>query len=164
MTEDERIKHLKKVVADGRLLLHQDEVIEVVPDPETKLHSLFGIRRDGCGGHCTQVSNLFARTSFTPNSEAHANLMAAAFNDFEWVLKRLEVYRWAMLKTNEEVQQILGKVLNYPWFKDDQKNFPGATEQHGVCVGDHVTETIAEEAAAKIRALEAELTELKGRR
>ena len=38
----------------------------------------------------------------------------------------------------------------YPWFKDDRKNFPGATEEHGVCVGEHVAETIASEAANKI--------------
>jgi hypothetical protein len=46
-----------------------------------------------------------------------------------------------------EVEQILGKALGYPWFKDDQENFPGATEADGVCIGEHVTESIAQEAA-----------------
>lgn len=56
----------------------------------------------------------------------------------------------------DEVQQELGKALNYPWFKDDPKNFPGADEDDGVCVGDHVAETIVVEAATRIRALTAE--------
>lgn len=51
---------------------------------------------------------------------------------------------------NETVCQTLGAVLGYPWLKDDQKNFPGATEADGVCVGDHVAESIASEAAAKL--------------
>jgi hypothetical protein len=55
--------------------------------------------------------------------------------------------RTGMAKENEEVCQALGKALHYPWFKDDQKNFPGATEEAGVCVGEHVAPSIAEEAA-----------------
>lgn len=56
----------------------------------------------------------------------------------------------ALTKQNEEISQTLGKALGYPWFKDDPKNFPDSTEEHGVCVGDHVAETLAGEAAAKI--------------
>lgn len=51
------------------------------------------------------------------------------------------------IKSNDDICQTLGKALKYPWFKDDQKNFPGATEENGVCVGDHVAESIAMEAA-----------------
>lgn len=64
--------------------------------------------------------------------------------------KRNEQLREACAKSNEEICQTLGKVLGYPWFKDDLKNFPDATEETGVCVGDHVAETIAEEAAEHI--------------
>lgn len=46
-----------------------------------------------------------------------------------------------------EVEQVLGKALGYPWYKDDQRNFPGATGAEGVCVGEHVPGTIAAEAA-----------------
>lgn len=60
-------------------------------------------------------------------------------------------------KINEEVCQVLGKALGYPWFKDDQKNFPGTTEVNGVCVGDHVAESIADEAADRIALLESVL-------
>lgn len=61
-----------------------------------------------------------------------------------------EAYR----KTDSEVVQTLGKALHYPWFKDDQKNFPGATEEDGVEVGDHVSESLAAEAAKRIAELE----------
>lgn len=54
------------------------------------------------------------------------------------------------MRNDDEVCQILGKALNYPWFKDDQKNFPGATAAEGVCVGEHVAATIAHEAALEI--------------
>jgi hypothetical protein len=47
-------------------------------------------------------------------------------------------------------EQIAGRALGYPWFKDDQANFPGATEADGVCVGDHVGDTIVEELATRL--------------
>jgi hypothetical protein len=61
-------------------------------------------------------------------------------------IKRLE---HGIAKQNLEIEQTCGRVLDYPWFKDDQKNFPGATEKDGVCVGEHVAETIAAELARK---------------
>lgn len=48
------------------------------------------------------------------------------------------------------VEQTLGKALGYPWYKDDQKNFPGATEDDGVCTGEHTAATLAVEAARRI--------------
>ncbi|KKK96245.1 hypothetical protein LCGC14_2664700 [marine sediment metagenome] len=60
-------------------------------------------------------------------------------------------------KQNNEVEQILGKALRFPWYKDDQKNFPGAIEKNGVCVGDEVIESLAEIAAQKIYTLEKDL-------
>jgi hypothetical protein len=62
---------------------------------------------------------------------------------------------------NSEVCQRLGKALGYPWFKDDQENFPGATEESGVCTGEHVAESIAAEAARRIGNLEAERDRLR---
>lgn len=56
---------------------------------------------------------------------------------------------------NEDVCQTLGKVLGFPWFKDHQEHFPGATEEQGVA-HDQVAETMAEIAAARITKLEAE--------
>ena len=55
-----------------------------------------------------------------------------------------------------EVEQTLGKALGYPWYKDDQKNFPSATEKDGVCVGEHVPGSIASEAAKRLLTAEAE--------
>lgn len=74
--------------------------------------------------------------------------------------ERVKLLERACSKTNEEVCQSLGKVLGYPWFKDDQKNFPDATEENGVCVGEHVAESISEEAAKKIVALEERVRKL----
>lgn len=63
-----------------------------------------------------------------------------------------------------DITQLLGKALGYPWYKDDQKNFPGATEADGVCVGEHVAVTLAAEIAeahvkalARIKELEAKI-------
>ncbi len=55
-----------------------------------------------------------------------------------------------------ELEQRLGKALGYPWYKDDPKNFPNATESNGVCVGEHTPGTIAAEAADAIERLRAE--------
>jgi hypothetical protein len=71
----------------------------------------------------------------------------------------IERLRMGYTTLNDEVCQRLGKALGYPWFKDDQENFPGATEESGVCTGEHVAETIAAEAARRISSLEAELDE-----
>lgn len=57
----------------------------------------------------------------------------------------------------QEIEQILGKALGYPWFKDDLKNFPTATEADGVCVGDHTAWSLAMCAADKIKELQDEL-------
>ena len=56
-------------------------------------------------------------------------------------------------KTCREVEEIAGRALGYPRFCDDQTNFPGATDADGVCIGDHVTETIVEELANRVRML-----------
>lgn len=62
-----------------------------------------------------------------------------------------------------ECEQIAGKALGYPWYKDDQKNFPGATKEDGVCIGEHVGDTIVKELASSYKAehARAELAALK---
>lgn len=57
-------------------------------------------------------------------------------------------------KESEEIEQILGKALGFPYYKDDPKNFPTATEADGVCVGDHTAWSLAMCAADKIKELE----------
>lgn len=98
------------------------------------------------------------------HEEAYAEYMKAAVFSSDLLKARVEALEvrnkhleWCCSKQNEEVCQILGKALDYPWFKDDQKNFPGATEVNGVCVGEHVAETIAESAASTIVALSSRL-------
>ena len=53
-----------------------------------------------------------------------------------------------------DIEQILGKALGYPWYKDDPKNFPNATEADGVCVAPNTAASLAMEAADRIRDLE----------
>lgn len=60
-----------------------------------------------------------------------------------------------------DIEQTLGSALGYPRYCDDQKNFPGAEPKDGVCVGDHVAATLAQEAAATIHRLRAENEKLK---
>ena len=53
-----------------------------------------------------------------------------------------------------EIEQILGKALGYPWFKDDPTNFPTATEADGVCVGIETAWSLAMIASDRIKELE----------
>jgi len=89
-----------------------------------------------------------------PRSEDHAILERAAA-----LLEADARLREACIKSNDTICQALGKALGYPWFKDDQTNFPGADESSGVCVGEHVAESIAEEAADRIIRREVALAE-----
>ena len=57
--------------------------------------------------------------------------------------------RLAISHSQNEICQTAGMALGYPWFKDDQKNFPDATEHDGVCIGEHVAETIVAELASR---------------
>lgn len=50
-------------------------------------------------------------------------------------------------KESQEIEQILGKALGYPWYKDDPTNFPNATEADGVCVAPNTAASLAMHAA-----------------
>ena len=66
----------------------------------------------------------------------------------------------ACFKMNKEVCDILGRVLGYPWYKDDKENFPDATEADGICVGGNVAESLAEEAAIELTKAKVEIKRL----
>ena len=66
-------------------------------------------------------------------------------------IRELAHLRAKCANVNEEICQTLGAALGYPRYVDDPTNFPDATEADGVCVGDHVAETLAVEAAERIR-------------
>ena len=59
-----------------------------------------------------------------------------------------------MIKESEAIEQILGKALGYPWYKDDPKNFPNAAEADGVCVAPNTAASLAMHAADKIKMLD----------
>ena len=69
--------------------------------------------------------------------------------------------RTAIRETDHEICQTIGRALGYPWFGDDPANFPGATDTDGVCVGDHVAESIAKEAANEVVRLREERDRLR---
>lgn len=73
------------------------------------------------------------------------NVRASVVNEIIKAVLEDKYYAFA-----REVDQTLGPALGYPYYANDQKNFPGATEADGVCTGDHVPETLAAEAARRI--------------
>lgn len=56
-------------------------------------------------------------------------------------------------KALDEVEQIAGRALGYTRYCDDQLNFPDSTDADGVCIGEHVAETIVQELADAYRTL-----------
>jgi hypothetical protein len=72
-------------------------------------------------------------------------------------IQKLKEVRDKMIKESQEIEQILGKALGYPWYKDDPNNFPNATEADGVCVAPNTAASLAMEAADRIRDLEDKL-------
>lgn len=92
-----------------------------------------------------ELINQDTHTSWLEMSQT-ARQLERELNAANQRIKRLEE---GILKDNQEIEQTCGKVLGYPWFKDDQKNFHGATEKDGVCVGDHVGATIVSELAKR---------------
>lgn len=85
------------------------------------------------------------------NHEQEIAILRAALAHTDRERDRL---RKAATDQNHQIEQTLGAALGYPRYCDDPTNFPGATEADGVCVGDHVAETLAEEAAARIVTLQ----------
>lgn len=81
-------------------------------------------------------------------------------NQIEEIL-RLKGVRDKCIQELYEIEQILGKALNYPWLKDDQKNFPLATEKDGVCVGPNTACSLAMEAADRIKQLNRTCSDLR---
>jgi hypothetical protein len=63
---------------------------------------------------------------------------------------------------NDEICQTLGKVLGFPWYVHDPVNFPDATKEDGVCVGDYTADTIACLAADTIVNQQRFIGQLKG--
>lgn len=55
-------------------------------------------------------------------------------------------------------EQHAGRALHYPWYSDDQKNFPGATKAEGVCIGEHTVDTIVAELAEAYKTVLARAT------
>ena len=81
---------------------------------------------------------------------------AAIIDDQREEIAKLNKQIVKMLEEFREIEQILGKALGYPWFKDDQENFPNATEADGVVTAGP-TWHVATHAADKIKELQEKL-------
>lgn len=92
-------------------------------------------------------------------AEAAVATRIAAWRARDAAVERLARVEAALAKEHTAIENILGRALRYPRYCDDQKNFPGTTDADGVCVGEHVPETLAAEAAAKIADMEKGLGE-----
>lgn len=69
------------------------------------------------------------------------------------VLSQLRKYQEEL----EKIEQILGKALGYPYYIEDPKTFPNATEADGVCVSIETPWSLAMIAADRIKELEEKL-------
>jgi hypothetical protein len=136
-------------------------------DPMDAHWQAFIAERDKLRERVTEAENRqwLAEVNVSMMKEACDGYLAHAANlrgENAKLKEEVERLRDACCKSNDEICQDLGKALGYPWFKDDQKTFPGATEENGVCVGEHVAESIAAEAAKRIAKLVERVSELEG--
>jgi hypothetical protein len=70
------------------------------------------------------------------------------------VQSELARLRDVIAKSDFFIEQTLAQAIGgYPWYKDDQANFPGASEKDGVCVGAETSESLAMTAASMISKL-----------
>jgi hypothetical protein len=95
------------------------------------------------------------------NQETRNMTRSKLLEDYGYIIDNLRQKERRMNTEFHNIEQILGAALGFPWFKDDQKNFPNATEADGVCVGDHTAWSLAMCAADKIKELEEELEKWK---
>lgn len=71
--------------------------------------------------------------------------------------------RHVMVVGEHDIEQILGRALGMPRFCDDQKNWPGATDAAGVCVGEHTAVTLAMTARDELRSRTRDIANLRGK-
>ena len=83
-------------------------------------------------------------TGFVPLSLKCSKLMREAADKIEQAEARIVALKNAISTNEDAIQQTLGKALGYP-------NYPPRSDS--VCVGEHVAETLAIEAARKIEQL-----------
>ncbi len=77
-------------------------------------------------------------------------------------LKWYENVRKTIEISDKTFEQLLGEALGFPAYKDDQKNFLGATEADGVCVGHYVLHDLVHMACDEILKLRNKLAKVDG--
>lgn len=111
----------------------------------------------------TSKSNVLtpAEVAETQSDFARGGRLTALCDSHEALRAKVEKSERAYYTTANDIEQSLGNALGYPKYRDDPENFPEATDD-SVCVGDHVPESLASEAAAKITSQNATITRLRG--
>lgn len=119
-----------------------------------------------------RVAELRTISGNYPLMETHREIqrLESIAADLEAKDRRINELIQAGSKVNSEICQTLGKALGYPTIHTGTVNgqvaivsrdYPGAVATDDVCVGDHVAETLATEAASKIAALTVERDRLR---
>ena len=126
----------------------QEQEVALFDQAATTLEGLVGEKRASDAIRNVLSENLERRTLALAAAEARATAAEAQRDGYKYHL--------------DQCEQIAGKALGYPWFKDDQENFPGATEADGVCIGEHVGDSIVEELARRFEELRGEVVEVVG--
>lgn len=135
--------------------------VTVPEDDEELLETL----REEAELHCVSVGQGFEQ-SYVTEERALMHLLVRAANRIESLAAQVAERDWQIRgyqKECHDVEMELGKALGYPRFCDDQKNFPGATEESGCCIGEHTPASIAMEAAEKLAEYKRRIAELEGK-
>ncbi len=74
--------------------------------------------------------------------------LATALASLSAKVEELTRERDGYLSHLHQCEQIAGRALGYPRYCDDQTNFPSTTDADGVCVGEHIGDTIVAELAS----------------
>lgn len=134
---EEKIKRLEKKVKE----LQREQVVMCIWCGETVLDSF----------DPTQIGKIEEHDRDCPE------------NPLNKKIKELEDTINKATRADYEIEQLLGKALGYPAYRDDPKNFPNVkSDDDSVCVGEHTPVTLAMEAQGKIATLEAVLYNLYG--
>jgi hypothetical protein len=112
---------------------------------------------DECSECETKVSN----KKLKADVKGYRKQAKKAKKDHRETKHELERLKHAWSVANDEMCQEMGKALGFPWFYDDQESFPGSTAENGVCIGDHVAESLVTMVVRRMQEAETELASVK---
>jgi hypothetical protein len=76
----------------------------------------------------------------------------AAGCDYCRLAERLRAAESVVKRKDHEIEQVLGKALGFPAYRDDPENFPGVSpDDDRLCLGNYTAESLADMAARDLR-------------